>query len=303
MTNTVEIIPRLDNEAKDITIVKWNEEELFNQIELAMQSFDIQEASEETIKELKKQRATLNKGLSALKDFEKSVREFVLQDYNENFLPKFKKIRALVEEKQALSDTNIKEFEQALREIKTVEIKAVYAEIFTEELALIAPFEKIFKAEWLQAGYKVKNKIEKENSNSIYGIMKQIKENIEKGLQTLENMNLKYPDISKEAFLKNYSIQEAMDANIAYERLQEQLQKQEIERKRKEAEQAQPQAVVTPTPPAPTPVEPAPAPAEEEKFLVTIQFSCTMAQGKLIKNFFNSLGIEYKNIKLGENNE
>lgn len=300
-TQQVEIIPRLDNEIKDIVPILWNEEELFKQVELAVQSFDIQEASEDTIKELKKQRATLNKGLSALKDFEKSVREFVLKDYNENFLPKFKKIKALVEEKQSLSDTNIKEFEQALRENKTIEIQALYAEIFTDEIAVLAPFEKVLKVEWLQAGFKLKNKVEKENSNSIYGILNQIKDNIEKGLQTLENMNLKYKDVAKEAFLKNYSIQEAMDANIAYGRLQEQLQKQEIERKRREAEQAQ--AVSTPTPPQPAPVAPEHAPVEEEKFLVTIQFSCTVAQGQMIKKFFNSLGIEYKNIKLGGNNE
>lgn len=269
-----EITPIMTNSINDITTIVWNEEELLNQVSLAVQGFDVVEASDETIKDLKTARATLKKGLAALKDFEKSVKDFILKDFNENFLPKFKNIKALVEEKHGLFDNTVKDYETSVKEKKMLDIQALYNDIFTDDLAVIAPFNKIFKEEWLQAGYKLKNKIEKGNSSSIYGILLQIKDNIEKGLQAIDNAKLKYPDVAKEAFLKHYSVTDALEANIAYERLQNSLQKQGAQEKNAELNDE-----------------------DTAEYGFCIEFTCTKSKALAIKDFFNSIGVEYKNIK------
>lgn len=269
-----EITPIMRNTTNDITTIVWNEEELLNQVSLAVQGFDVVEASENTIKDLKTARATLKKGLAALKDFEKSVKDFILKDFNENFLPKFKTIKALVEEKHLLFDDTVKGYEKDVKDKKMLDIQALYDDVFTGNLAVIAPFEKIFKEEWLQSGYRLKNKVEKGNSSSIYGILLQIKDNIEKGFQAIEAAKLKHPDVAKEAFLRHYSVTDALEANIAYERLQNSLQKQEVQAKNADFQ------------------------AEDTtEYSFSIRFSCTKAKALVIKDFFKSIGVDYVNVK------
>lgn len=118
-----------------------------------MQEYKTLVFTEETIKEAKSDRATLNKLKTAIDDERKRIKKLCLAPYND-FETKVKEITALIDEPIQIIDIQIREVEEAKKEEKRARIVEIYNQItFPEGVTL----EKLWDSKWLNAGTSLKS--------------------------------------------------------------------------------------------------------------------------------------------------
>lgn len=100
--------PQDGNLVQDIS---WNNEELKAEISAKMKDYKGLVFTEETIKEAKKDRASLNKLRSAFEDERKRIKKLYMDPYN-RFEQQVKEVIALIDEPIRLIDAQIKEVEE-----------------------------------------------------------------------------------------------------------------------------------------------------------------------------------------------
>lgn len=127
--------------------IQWNNEELKTEIANKMKEFESLVFTEETIKDAKKDRASLNKLKTAFEDNRKRIKKEYMDPYNK-FEAQVKEVVALIERPIALIDAQIKEVEENKRVQKKKEIEELFQEIGFQEFVTL---EKIFDSKWLNA--------------------------------------------------------------------------------------------------------------------------------------------------------
>lgn len=127
--------------------IQWNNEELKTEIANKMKEFESLVFTEETIKDAKKDRASLNKLKTAFDDNRKRIKKEYMDPYNK-FEAQVKEVVALIERPIALIDAQIKEVEENKRVQKKKEIEELFQEIGFQEFVTL---EKIFDSKWLNA--------------------------------------------------------------------------------------------------------------------------------------------------------
>ncbi|MBE6005624.1 MAG: DUF1351 domain-containing protein [Sarcina sp.] len=105
--------------------IVWNADEIATEVEAKIGYYKNLVYTEDQITEAKKDRAQLNKFVSALKDKDREIKRLCLAPY-EAFHNKMLKIISLVEEPVAMIDTQVKGFEDQQKQKKIQAIREMY---------------------------------------------------------------------------------------------------------------------------------------------------------------------------------
>ncbi|MBS6723694.1 MAG: DUF1351 domain-containing protein [Clostridiales bacterium] len=248
--------------------IDWNFEDL--RAEIAQKSNEYMNLvyNDDQIKEAKKDRASLNKLISALEAKRKEIKKQVMIPY-EDFKKKEKELVGIIRQAVDNIDSQIKGYEEGLRQEKLKKVKEIYKEAIGD-LDRTVPLERIFKDSWLNASTTLKSI--KEEIAAIYA-------KVDADLKVINKESSTYSYEMKEEYLKTFDLSAAMAKKQELEEtarkkalFEEQKQKEAEERERRLREEAamveragKPAAEIMPAPmeepeaAAPEPVSPAAA--------------------------------------------
>ena len=180
------------------------------------------------IKDAKKDRAKLNKFVTALEDKRKEIKKQVMQPYTA-FEKQEKELIGIVNQAVANIDTQIKGYEEAVRQEKLEKVKEIYQKTIGD-LDRTVPFEKIYKDSWLNVSTTLK---------SITTEIAEIRDKVDSDLKVINADTSPYVFEMKEEYLKAYDLTAAM---MKKQKLEETAKKKalfEEEQKQKEAQRQQ----------------------------------------------------------------
>ena len=262
-------------------VIEFNFEELKNEITDKAELYKNMVYTDDTIKEAKADKATLNKFIKVLEDKRKDVKKECLQPYEE-FEKQIKELVAIVDEPVKLIDSQVKEFEEKKKAEKLDKIKEFW-ETTTHPDWLTC--KMIFDQKWLNATTSMKK---------IHEAITERLERVALDLNTLESL----PEFAFEA-VETYK--NTLDVNKAIaegQRLADiQKRKQEAEAAEAEKQQAaqpepQPEAKAENTPAQPA-VEPQ---TEAAASWIRFEACMTVDQAMKLKQFFDAERISFRAI-------
>lgn len=250
--------------------IDWNFEDLKAEITQKSNEYMNLVYSDDQIKEAKKDRASFNKLISALEAKRKEIKKQVMIPY-EDFEKKEKELVGIIRQAVDNIDSQIKGYEEGLRQEKLKKVKEIYKESIGD-LDRTVPLERIFKDSWLNASTTLKSI--KEEIAAIYA-------KVDADLKVINKESSTYSYEMKEEYLKTFDLSAAMAKKQELEEtarkkalFEEQKQKEAEERERRLREEAamveragKPAAEIMPAPmeepeaAAPEPVSPAAAEA------------------------------------------
>lgn len=158
--------PQDGNLVQDIS---WNNEELKAEISAKMEDYKGLVFTEETIKEAKKDRASLNKLRSAFEDERKKIKKLYMDPYN-RFEKQVKEVIALIDEPIRLIDAQIKEVEENKKLQKRKEIEELFESIGFQNFVSL---HQIWDEKWLNASVPM-TKIEEQMKSEMYRIGEEV---------------------------------------------------------------------------------------------------------------------------------
>lgn len=147
------------SEIKALEPIKFNFEQLKQEITTKVENYKNIVYSEENIKEAKADRANFNKLAKALNDEKIRVKNTVLEPYLP-FEKQCNELIDLVKEASTHADTQIKSYEQQIKDEKLKQIMNFFLENVGDYADLIN-FDDIYNERWLNATYKMEQ-IEKD---------------------------------------------------------------------------------------------------------------------------------------------
>lgn len=145
--------------------IVWNADEIAEYVAGRVGYYKNLVYTDDQIVEAKKDRAELNKFVSALKAKDRDIKKLCLQPYEE-FHQKMQMIIAQVEEPVNLIDKQVKDYEDQQKAAKTEEIKKLFAEKCFQPWVTL---ERIWNQSWLNKSYSLK-KIEADLSTIQHSI-------------------------------------------------------------------------------------------------------------------------------------
>lgn len=257
--------------------IDWNFEELKQEITVKANDYMNLVYSNEQMKEAKKDRANLRKFVTALEDKRKEIKRQVMIPYSD-FEKKEKELVAIVNQAVSNIDTQVKGYEEGLRQEKLKKVKEIYAEAIGD-LDRIIPFEKIFKDSWLNVSTTLK---------SITEEIEEIRDKVDSDLKVINADASPYVFEMKEEYLKAFDLTAAMmkkqklEETAKKKTLFEEEQKQKEEQRQQQLkEEAQKVASAGESKEAPEmSKEPAevPKPKRTEERTVAITFRCVVKE-------------------------
>lgn len=132
-------------------ISTWDFPALKAELQAVLSDYDGLVYTDETIKDAKKDRTTLNKAKKVVEDARKAYKARCLEPY-EAIEPQIKKLTGLIEERRLQIDETVKEFEGRQKEAKEKEVREYYDRVsggFGENADRI--WQKIFDPKWANA--------------------------------------------------------------------------------------------------------------------------------------------------------
>lgn len=277
----MELVIYQPTESEFIKSIEFNHEELKQQLAEALVKYEGLVYSDINIKSAKADRANLNKFKEALETRRKEIKKACLAPY-EAFELKVKELVAMVDKPIMAIDTQVKNYEQMLKDEKLEGIKQVYIDR-VGDLAQLVPFDKIYNPRWLNTTYKGAE-IEKE----IIALFARI----ENDLRVIAELQSEYELQIKDTYLKNFDLTAALQEKT---RLEEQAAKM-AEYKRIQAER---QANAEPAPEPPR-VNPEPQQPEPEKanpiYVMDFRVWGTKEQIIALRQYLQNNGIKYGNV-------
>ena len=145
--------------------IVWNADEIAEYVAGRVGYYKNLVYTDDQIVEAKKDRAELNKFISALKAKDREIKKLCLQPYEE-FHQKMQLIIAQVEEPVNLIDKQVKDYEEQQKAAKTEEIKKLFEEKGFQPWVTL---ERIWNPSWLNKSYSLK-KIEADMSTIQHSI-------------------------------------------------------------------------------------------------------------------------------------
>lgn len=214
--------------------IDWNFEDLKAEITQKSNEYMNLVYSDDQIKEAKKDRASLNKLISALEAKRKEIKKQVMIPY-EDFEKKEKELVGIIRQAVDNIDSQIKGYEEGLRQEKLKKVKEIYKEAIGD-LDRTVPLERIFKDSWLNASTTLKSI--KEEIAAIYA-------KVDADLKVINKESSTYSYEMKEEYLKTFDLSAAMAKKQELEEtarkkalFEEQKQKEAEERERRLREEA-----------------------------------------------------------------
>lgn len=225
--------PQDGNLVQDIS---WNNEELKAEISAKMEDYKGLVFTEETIKEAKKDRASLNKLRSAFEDERKKIKKLYMDPYN-RFEKQVKEVIALIDEPIRLIDAQIKEVEENKKLQKRKEIEELFESIGFQNFVSL---HQIWDEKWLNASVPM-TKIEEQMKSEMYRIGEEVVTISRLPEFSFEAMDLykKTLDLTQ-AIQEGQRLSETQKKKATYE--EEQRRKAEEDKAGKQEEEKQPEA-------------------------------------------------------------
>lgn len=270
------------NDVQFPKVIEFNFAELKQEITEKAALYKNMVYTDETIKEAKADKATLNKFITALEDKRKEVKKQCLQPY-EDFEKQIKELVAIVDEPVRLINEQVKAYEDKKKADKLEKIKEFWESVEHPDWLTC---NKIFDQKWLNA------------TTSMKKVEEAIKERLKQICSDMDTLN-SLPEFAFEA-VEEYK--QSLDVNRA---IAEGQQLADIQRRKQEAEAAkaaeteaqqaaQPDPVVTEekTPPQPAESQQPEAAASWIRF----EACMTVEQAMKLKKFFETEGISFRAI-------
>lgn len=191
--------PQVDGFLKSID---WNFDELKEEITKKSSDYLNLVYSSDQIKDAKQDRANLRKLVTALENKRKEIKKEIMVPYDD-FAEKEKELVGIINEAITNIDTQVKGYEEGLRQEKLAKVKEIYNECIGD-LDRTVPFEKIFKDSWLNASTTLKSV--KEEITAIH-------DKVDGDLKIINAENSPYVYEMKEEYLKDFDLMAAMAKN------------------------------------------------------------------------------------------
>lgn len=132
--------------------ISFNLDSLKESLSSEMEKYKNLVVTEDTVKESKKDLATLRKARKELNDRKIEVKKSFMEPYT-RFEDEVKEALSIIDEPIAMIDAQVKEFEEKAKEEKKAHCRKVFDDT-VGDLADYISFEKVFRAEWLNASFK-----------------------------------------------------------------------------------------------------------------------------------------------------
>ena len=221
--------------------IDWNYEELKQEITTRANDYKNLVYTDENIKEAKSDRANLNKFIKVLDAKRKDVKKMMLEPYTE-FEGQVKELIGIIGEANNNLDSQEKAYEQKKRDEKLVKVQEIYDGIFGDsDLLSILTWDRVFKPTYLNATTTLK---------SIKAEMTELLERVTSELDIINNDDGEYQFEMKEAYLKNFSMTDALTVKQKFEENARRKAEYEAKRQaeieeRKERERAEAERVAS----------------------------------------------------------
>ena len=284
-----------------ITEIKWNYEEIRNEVAAQAETYATAVYTDDLIKQAKADRAKLNKFVKALKDRRTDVRKKLLAP-DEQFGRQVDEIVGIVQKAISNIDAQVKEYENRVRDEKRERIRGIYVEAISkfDHLRDVVTFDRIWTDEWANASFSM-SKVKDAIINTI--------NTVNSGLYVIDTSDSPYAGDMKKVFLETFDLGKAVERRNKLEEeskrravYEEERRKQQEERDRQAADEARKQALLNTIPedirPAlkqgieavtdKTPPEP--------KQWIAFEALLDKHHAQLLAGFFRSQGIEFRPI-------
>lgn len=207
--------------------IQWkNHEQLKQELALQLEKYQGLTYTENEIKTAKADRATLNKFKEAIENKRKEIKKQCMQPYEE-FEVKCKEIVALVDKPILEIDTQVKGFEDKVKEQKIADIDTLYREnIEADGLGDILPLKTLWNDRWTNVTYKL---------TDIFRELFETKQKVKQDLEVIENLNSEFDLQAKDMYLRTLDLSKALQEKT---RLEEQKAKLQEFKKQEEAKKA-----------------------------------------------------------------
>ena len=243
--------------------IVWNADEIAEYVAGRVGYYKNLVYTDDQIVEAKKDRAELNKFISALKAKDREIKKLCLQPYEE-FHQKMQMIIAQVEEPVNLIDKQVKDYEEQQKAAKTEEIKKLFEEKGFQPWVTL---DRIWNPSWLNKSYSLK-KIEADLST--------IQHSIGEDILLINQMGEGQPAALREyqrSMDKTKAVEAGkryIEAKYAEQRMAETIGRQRDEEARRAQEEIDRDLGIMPAPAeapveAPEPASVAPAQKEEQR--------------------------------------
>lgn len=280
--------------------IVWNADEIAEYVAGRVGYYKNLVYTDDQIVEAKKDRAELNKFISALKAKDREIKKLCLQPYEE-FHQKMQMIIAQVEEPVNLIDKQVKDYEERQKAAKTEEIKKLFEEKGFQPWVTL---ERIWSPSWLNKSYSLK-KIEADLST--------IQHSIGEDILLINQMGEGQPAALREyqrSMDKTKAVEAGkryIEAKYAEQRMAETIGRQRDEEARRAQEEIDRDLGIMPAPAeapveAPEPASVAPAQKEEQQQAPEtkkISFSVWVTREQLaaLNKCLNDNGIKFEQIR------
>ena len=252
--------------------IQWNQEEVKAWVAARVQDYKNIAYTEDQVKDMKKDRADLNKLRTAFESERKRLKKVCMEPYN-LFEQQVKEVVALIDEPIQLIDSQLYELEERRKQQKKKDIEALFDTIGFQTFVTL---DNIFDQKWLNASVSL-GKIEEQ--------MKSIMYKIGTDVATIGNL----PEFSFEAmevYKKTLDLNKAILEGQPLAEIQKRKQQYEEEQKRiaeekarqEEQEQSVLAEVVEETAPVEEKVDASPEPVRPDLVRMDFRVWCTKEQ-------------------------
>lgn len=270
-------------------VIQFNFAELKEEITAKAELYKNMVYTEDTIKEAKADKATLNKFIKVLEDKRKDVKKQCLQPY-EDFEKQIKELVAIVNEPVQLIDSQVKAYDEKRKAEKLEQIKAIWEESDHPEWLSC---NMIFDNRWLNVTFSLK-----QVQDAITERLTQINTELTT-LNSLTEFAFEAVEVYKNTLDVNRAIAKGQRlADIQRRKQEEAMRKAAAEAAEKEAEIRQAEIepeVITPAEPVAM-IEPDPEPADASATWIRFEACMTTEQAYKLKHFFEEEGIQFRPI-------
>ena len=264
--------------------IGFNFEELKTELAERLSYYSDLVVTEDTIKDAKADRASLNKLRDAIETRRKEVKKQVLEPYNV-FEGQVKELVALIDKPVAAIDGQLAGFEEKRKEEKRKQIEASYDALVSATIKDIIPLDRIMSKKWLNATMSM-TKVEEE----IIGWSKRVNAD----LLALDTVEEEYKAAVRETYIRTLDIEAAMAHRKSMKAAAEAFRAAEAARQAEQEAPAQEavQPVITPADPEPE----AQHTEQETVYRLLLEFHLTMNQANALKKFLADNRIDYMKI-------
>ncbi len=270
-------------------VIQFNFAELKEEITAKAELYKNMVYTEDTIKEAKADKATLNKFIKVLEDKRKDVKKQCLQPY-EDFEKQIKELVAIVNEPVQLIDSQVKAYDEKRKAEKLDQIKAIWEESDHPEWLSC---NMIFDNRWLNVTFSLK-----QVQDAITERLAQINTELTT-LNSLTEFAFEAVEVYKNTLDVNRAIAEGQRlADIQKRKQEEAMRKAAAEAAEKEAAIRQAEIepeVITPAEPVAM-IEPDSEPADASATWIRFEACMTTEQAYKLKHFFEEEGIQFRPI-------